>query len=126
MLHTIHDEIYDLNKQARGHMDIDDVMNRIYSKNEEDITHINNLMLEYVKNNATKDACVDSYILSRTEIENLNVIKRISASYEHMMESHKTMMCRLLMADILEYYSRLSLFAHFDDKKCEVQFDLPY
>lgn len=126
MLHTIHDDIYDANKEARGGIDVDDSMKKLYQQNERDIRYINNLMLNHVKNHATKEASVESYILTRRSIEELFVINDISDSYKDMTEEYKARTARLLMADILHYYERLSLYGHFDEEKFEIQFDLPY
>lgn len=126
MLHTIHDRIYDLNKEARGGIDVDDRMKRLYQENEKDILLINTLMLNYVEQHATKEASVQSYTLRRHYIETLNIIDSIWNSYENMDLEQQAKTARLMMADILEYYERLHLYGHFDEEKFEIQFDLPY
>ena len=126
MLHTIHDEIYDANKEARGGIDVDNGMKRIYKQNEQDILIMNHLMLDYVKANATKEEPINTYIFKSNFIESLNVIKAIEYSYQNMNREQKARTARLLMADILQYYERLHLYGHFDEEKFEIQFDLPY
>lgn len=120
MLHNINDQLYDLNKEARGPLP-DSKLDVLYVDNSNDINVINAKLLNSVRSQAP----LEKVVFSKEDIEDLEIIRFMHTSYYQLREEQRHRFIRLLLADIIEYYERLNLFARFDEDTFELVFDIP-